>query len=82
VHDFLSCLDTVRSWAREVSAAYCPLAITVTKILYFCHFNSYITAIEYEQRCHNGEWPTPTRTRVITLANDGAISSHAISGIT
>ncbi len=38
--------------------------------------------MEYEQQCENGEWPTPTGTRVITLANDGAISFYAISGIT
>ncbi len=38
--------------------------------------------MEYQQQCENGEWPTPTRSRVITLAYDAAISINAISGIT
>ncbi len=38
--------------------------------------------MESEQQCKKGVWPTPNMTRVITLANNGKISFHAISGIT
>lgn len=38
--------------------------------------------MELEQRDDHGEWPTPTRSRVITLANDAHIGPHAISSLT
>lgn len=38
--------------------------------------------MDYSQRCKNGEWPTPQRARVISLALDCHLGASAISKIT